>query len=153
MKSIEEYNEIDCESTYILHDFLLKSKYKNPNIRINISSRKSVVEEQEKKKDQLIEISNEMLEIINIYNESDLDKKDLEEITNIGIKIRSQVVLSHLLKFHKKESNTIWWSYFDRKNVNESIELKSDLESIYNANFIKSVNALNKNQKKTNTKL
>ncbi len=153
LKSIEEYNEIDCESTYILHDFLLKSKYKNPNIRINISSRKSVLEEQEKKNDELLEISNKILEIINIYNESDLAKKDLEELTNLGIKIRSQVSLSHLLKFHKKESNTIWWSYFDRKNVNESIELKSDIESIYNANFIKSVNSLNKNQKKTNTKL
>ena len=65
-----------------------------------------------------------------------------------GIRIRSQLVLSHLLKFHKKESNLLWWAYFDRKNVSETFELKNEPESIYNAKLISSEKALNKNNKK-----
>ncbi len=152
LKKIEEYNEIDCISTFILHKFILDSKSKNPKIRVNIIE-KYIEEESEKKKDELSAISNKFLEKINIKNESDLLDKDLEEPTIMGIKIRSQMVLSNLLKFHKKESNTLWWAYFDRRDVNDSVELENDPEAIYNANFKKSEFSLNKKQQKTNTKL
>ena len=51
LKRIEEYNEIDCISTYILHEFLVDSKSKNPKIRIKIGNKKSITEDPEKKKD------------------------------------------------------------------------------------------------------
>ena len=35
LKRIEEYNEIDCKSTYILHEFLVDSKSKNPKNHLN----------------------------------------------------------------------------------------------------------------------
>lgn len=152
LKKIEEYNEIDCKSTFILHDFLLSEKDENPELRIYISDKKNS-EENEKKKDELAILSDKLLEQVNCFDESDNLNTKLNDITTFGIKIRSQLVLSHLLKFHKKESNILWWAYFDRKNVNESIELKNEPESIYNSVYQSSQLALNKKGEKTNTTL
>ncbi len=153
LKKIEEYNEIDCRSTLILHEFLVDSKSKNPKIRIKISNKKFITEDPEKKKDELSMISDKFLEQVNHFNESDSHTDTLDELTPIGIRIRSQLVLSHLLKFHKKESNLIWWAYFDRKNVSDTTELKNEPESIYNANLESSDPALNKKQQETSTTL
>ncbi len=153
LKKIEEYNEIDCKSTYILHQFLLDSKSEDPKIRIKICEKKLIAEDTEKKKDELSIISDKFLKQLNHFNESDSDNEILNKLTSTGIKIRSQLVLSHLLKFHKKESNLLWWAYFDRKNVSETFELKNEPESIYNAKLISSEKALNKKQQKTSTTL
>ena len=153
LKKIEEYNEIDCKSTLILHEFLVDSKSQNPNIRIKISNKKTITVDPEKKIDDLSIISDKFLEQVNHFNESDSHTDTLDELTPIGIRIRSQLVLSHLLKFHKKESNLLWWAYFDRKNVSDTNELKNDPESIYNANLESSEPALNKKQQKTSTTL
>ena len=153
LKKIEEYNEIDCKSTYILHKFLLDSKSKDPKIRIKIEDKKFITEDPKKKKDELLIISDQFLNQLDHFNESDSDNEILNELSSKGIRIRSQLVLSHLLRFHKKESNLLWWSYFDRKNVSETFELKNEPESIYNSKLISSEKALNKKQQKTSTTL
>ena len=102
LKKIEEYNEIDCKSTYILHKFLLDSKSKDPKIRIKIEDKKFITEDPKKKKDELLIISDQFLNQLDHFNESESNNEILNELSSKGIRIRSQLVLSHLLRFHKK---------------------------------------------------
>ena len=134
LKKIEDYNKKDCFSTYVLHNFLLDEKENDPSININVG--RKIIEKTEKKKDELSIISNNFLEKIKYLKGRKIEKDELKQIkTFLDIDLQSHMTLSHLLKFHKKESNILWWAYFDRKNANSISELKDDPEVIINSNF------------------
>ena len=81
LKKIEEYNEIDCKSTFILHKFLLDSKSEDPKIKIKIGDKKFIAEDPKEKKDELTIISEKFLKELNHFNEDDPDKEILNNLT------------------------------------------------------------------------
>ena len=134
LKKIEDYNKKDCFSTYVLHKFLLDEKKSDPSININIG--RKIIEKTEKKKDELSIISNTFLEKIKHLQDRKIEKNQLKKIkTFLDMNLQSHFTLSHLLRFHKKESNILWWAYFDRKNANSISELEDDSEVIINSKF------------------
>ena len=119
---------------FVLHKFLLDEKKNDPSININIG--RKIIEKSEKKKDELSIISNNFLEQIKHVRDKRIEKDELKQVkTFLDMDLKSHMTLCHLLKFHKKESNILWWAYFDRKNANSISELKDDPEVIINSNF------------------
>ncbi|MEX0673676.1 MAG: AAA domain-containing protein, partial [Gaiellaceae bacterium] len=113
LRSIEEYNEEDCLSTYLLRQWLLERKaeaeaewgtaieWREP------PEAREPVEEEVEKKEERERLRAELL-----------DRGD-DALRLAG----------HLLEYHRREAKPVWWAFFDRLEQT-SEELVEDAEAI-----------------------
>ncbi len=139
LQVIEDYNREDCESTVLLHEWLLKLRKEQglPDQPIE-----PLIEEDIPEKINPLEVfAHELLEgLPEEYktvssNGIDDDPIGINQKGNRGISWRVQRLLGHLLPFHHREAKVMWWTYFDRKEIANSNpdELLEDSEVIEGA--------------------
>lgn len=114
LKEIEEYNEIDCISTKLLRDWLLKLRPESASwFELNQNQEIS----KEERKDWKIEYEKYQ-KLLGI----DLDNFDENE-NSLNVQI------ANLLEFHNRENKPVWWAMFERQNKTDD-ELLDDNEAI-----------------------
>ena len=114
LKEIEEYNEIDCISTKLLRDWLLKLR---PEYASWFELNQNQEISKEERKDWEIEYENYQ----NLFG---IDPDNFDENANL-----LNVQIANLLEFHNRENKPVWWAMFERQNKTDD-ELLDDNEAI-----------------------
>lgn len=114
LQEIEDYNEIDCISTKLLRDWLLKLRPESANW---FKSEKEKEELSLARKDWEIEYEN-------YQNLLGIDPNNFDENANL-----LNVQIANLLEFHNRENKPVWWAMFERQNKTDD-ELLDDNEAI-----------------------
>lgn len=116
LKEIRDYNQIDCESTLSLANWLRKEQVKNPIKYIPAQGKKN--EEKDEKEDHPSTLLAEKL-----LQEWDAtgDKK--------SARARTLELLAALLGYHWREAKPVFWRMFDRHEMTEQ-ELTDDFDCL-----------------------
>jgi uncharacterized protein len=104
LKQIEDYNQVDCESTYKCREWLLKIKpASSPWFKSDDSEK---------------------------LNSAQPERKEWEiEYEQYKAKLGEQSPLTNLLEFHNREAKPQWWAVFERQDKFEE-ELIDDVECV-----------------------
>ncbi len=122
LNEIRKYNQVDCESTALLHRFLLTQqkqsdiKYLNRRVIKTDQYKNKAVSENEK-------LASKLLSELSIDPEPGDKNRQLKEL------------LAYLLCFHSRERKVSWWEFFDRLSLSED-ELFHDPECIASASRV-----------------
>lgn len=142
LRDIENYNREDCESTVLLHDWLLNLRREQglPEQPLAASSGAQEAKEPwplEQLSAQLLAELPEALQSEPPANASDDLLVAEQERGPRGLSWRVQRLLAQLLPFHHREAKVAWWAYFDRRNKAELMlaELIDDGEAIGDARW------------------
>ena len=147
LKDIENYNREDCESTVLLHDWLLQLRREQ-----GLPEQPLVAGAEEKESKEpwpLEQLSAQLLAELPETLQSDPPATASDELLaaqqecgSRGMSWRVQRLLAQLLPFHHREAKVAWWAYFDRRSKAELSpeELIDDGEAIAEARW-KSVEA------------
>lgn len=121
LQTIEDYNREDCESTVLLHDWLLNLREEQGLPETPLTT---LLEERVEETNNPLEIlGNELLEELPeelkvFSNKHSRDESGaIDDIGPRGMSWNMQRLLAHLLPFHHRETKVSWWSYFDRKET------------------------------------
>ena len=121
LKIIEDYNREDCESTQLLHDWLLNlKKTKNfPDHSIETLLNQETIEIINPLENLSHKLLSEIPEECKTSISSQLSNKSIQinQLSHRGVTWRAQLLLAHLLPFHHREAKVSWWTYFDRKEI------------------------------------
>ena len=142
LKDIENYNREDCESTVLLHDWLLQLRREQG---LPDQPLAAIAEEKEKKGPCPLELlSAQLLDELPETLQSDPQATASDELLaaqqECGRRDMSWLVqrlLAQLLPFHHREAKVAWWAYFDRRSKAElsPAELIEDGEAIAEARW------------------
>ena len=110
LEEIVHYNHIDCISTYLLRNWLLTLKLEKPNWPITRKQNTRI--QQTNTRNWTVEYYEYKKKLHSIYP----DKK-------------KNIILVHLLEFHRRESKPTWWNIFDRQNK-YTHEIIEDIECL-----------------------
>jgi len=142
LRDIENYNREDCESTVLLHDWLLQLRREQglPEQPLAVSSDAQEAKEPwplEQLSAQLLAELPEALQSDPPANASDELLAAQQERGPRDLSWRVQRLLAQLLPFHHREAKVAWWAYFDRRNKAELMpaELIDDGEAIVDARW------------------
>ena len=144
LKTIEDYNREDCESTQLLHEWLLNLKKNKglPEQPLEPLLQEENIEIINPLEDLSHILLDELPEKYKTLNSSNLNDDSIQINQNgkRGMTWRAQLLLAHLLPFHHREAKVLWWTYFDRKEIasSDSDELLEDSEVIEGAVWQKS---------------
>ena len=114
LKKIRDYNEVDCESTWQLADWLWSQQklhgisYRCPGA----STRDEDAPEQE--------ISERAMERLAVAS------RLLGNLPAAGKPRILAEMIAHLIEFHRRDNKPLWWSFFERANMTEE-ELYDDI--------------------------
>ena len=111
LQAISGYNEVDCDSTHLLRDWLLTLKPKDAPWFKGLPEKTQ--KEELQRKDWEIEYED-------YQNRLDVPEENPPPINKR---------LAHLLEFHNREAKPQWWSSFERQNKFED-ELIDDTECL-----------------------
>ena len=113
LRQIADYNEVDCVSTHLLREWLVR-----------IRPEKTLWYEEEQGTDQTVDTERKDWEIEYEKYRSLLEHKPHPSPVNQH--------LSNLLEFHNREAKPVWWNSFNRqtKNLDELIEDTECLASL-----------------------
>lgn len=124
LKEIQDYNQVDCESTEELRNWLLELR---PDMEWFIP--------------QLLtddnEITNKNKEKARSYREINQKNYTNKLSKNKGLTKEMNEHISHLLGFHNREAKPQWWSHFERQNKFDD-ELIDDPECLGGLSLIES---------------
>ena len=114
LKKIRDYNEVDCESTWQLADWLREQQVKHdiPYVPAADSSLK-----EESKKEETSERAKERM---------DLASRILDKLPPEGEDRIIGEMIAHFIEFHRRDNKPMWWSMFERAAMTED-ELYDDL--------------------------
>ena len=114
LQNIYDYNEVDCQSTKELDDWLRKVATDN-KIIVGQLRQPEIFEEDYLEDDEEIVIDPvaEKLELLNTYLEGAIDAKWDEAI------IRGLEILIGSINYHKQEKSPTWWQHFERVKSEE----------------------------------
>ncbi|MCH9714668.1 MAG: TM0106 family RecB-like putative nuclease, partial [Cyanobacteria bacterium] len=142
LTAIENYNREDCESTVLLHDWLLKLRREQglPDQPLMVGDETQEAKEPwplEQLSAALLAELPETLQTEPPPTASDELLAAQEEHGSRGMSWRVQRLLAQLLPFHHREAKVAWWAYFDRRNKAElsPAELIDDGEAIAEARW------------------
>ncbi|OED38001.1 nuclease [PVC group bacterium (ex Bugula neritina AB1)] len=111
LQEISDYNEVDCVSTHLLRDWLLKLR---PEDTVWFKSDSEYIQEGELQR-----------------KEWEIEYEDYQ--SRLGVTEENPLLinerLSHLLEFHNREAKPQWWKSFERQNKFED-ELIDDTECL-----------------------
>jgi len=139
LRDIEDYNKDDCESTYLLHRWLLARReeaiatlgvsfpfrpVKSPRDRCHAEffegcakcKRRAAAEREQAR---TTDLERTLLQGI-AQPQSD------EEYYRLSDDWRTRYLMGHLLSYHRREEAPVWWAYFDRC---ENIDTLQDQDS------------------------
>ena len=144
LQTIEDYNREDCESTVLLHQWLvnLRKEQGLPEEPLEPLLEEDVPERiypLEVLSHELLEELPEQYKAVSSSGVED-EPREINQPGNRGVSWRVQRLLGHLLPFHHREAKVSWWTYFDRKEkaASNSDELLEDSEVIEGAIWQKS---------------
>ncbi|QNJ26219.1 ATP-dependent DNA/RNA helicase/ superfamily II [Synechococcus sp. SYN20] len=132
LQAIEDYNREDCESTALLHDWLLKFRREQglPEQPLQLPLNDADQEPREPQQSELL--SQQLLEEIpdHLADERALGPR--------GMSWQAHRLLAQLLPFHHREAKVGWWAYFDRRSKAElsPADLIDDGEAIAGAQWV-----------------
>ncbi|MDO9225269.1 MAG: TM0106 family RecB-like putative nuclease [Pseudomonadota bacterium] len=120
LRKIRDYNEDDCRSTYLLHDWLLGLKPQATTWadRVAAPDNKSVKSDKIREHEARLAAYEERL-LLGVPEDS--ATRDGEQ------KLRA--LMAHLLDFHRRAAKPAWWALFARHDMDEE-ELADDAECI-----------------------
>ena len=122
LDDIGEYNRIDCESTWLLRNWL---EERREEARQRFGNEIGRPEERDAEPPEAVVQIEEELQVLfgrlmqNVPEDSD-------ERT---VEAHARWLLAHLLGWHKREAKTEWWNYFSRLAMNDE-ELTEDSEAL-----------------------
>lgn len=131
LKKIRDYNEDDCRSTYLLHQWLLSLKPQATAWADHVSPADTISEKSEK----ICQHEAHLAE----YEARLLDGVP-EESGNQNSEQRLRVLMAQLLDFHRRAAKPAWWALFTRRDMTEE-ELADDAECIAGLRLISVANA------------
>ena len=140
LQGIENYNREDCESTVLLHDWLLnlRSEQGLPQQPLTLDAE----ENDAKEPWPLEQLGAVLLAEIPEAQQGDPAANASNDVLLAqekrgprGLTWRVQRLLAQLLAFHHREAKVAWWSYFDRRTKADqsSGDLIDDAEAIADA--------------------
>ncbi len=120
LKTIEDYNREDCESTALLHDWLLKLRRNEglPDEPLEALQEEVISERSyplERLKDVLIDELPEDFKVVST-KAGEEESSGINDEGSRGMSWRVQRLLGHLLPFQNREAKVSWWGYFDRRD-------------------------------------
>ena len=114
LKKIRDYNEVDCESTWQLADWL-RAQQQEHGIPYLSATDPSLAGES--KKEEISERATERL---------DLAARILNNLPAEGDARTIAELVAHLIEFHRRDNKPMWWAHFERAAMTED-ELYDDL--------------------------
>jgi uncharacterized protein len=117
LRDIEDYNQVDCESTLLLRNWLEERRDEWASAGREPLARPTVPDPSpsDKREEALAEIAAATAAL--------LPEGPGEPPAGAGVDWRARHLLAHLLGWHAREDKPDWWRYFDR--------LGSDLDELY----------------------
>lgn len=120
LRKIRDYNEDDCRSTYLLHEWLLGLKPQATTWTNSGFSPAPKAEKSEKIREHEARLAS--------YEERLLT--GVSEIPTLrNSEDRLRVLMAQLLDFHRRAAKPVWWNVFARRDMDEE-ELVDDAECI-----------------------
>ena len=120
LRKIRDYNEDDCRSTYLLHEWLLSLKPQATKWTDSLAALDAKAEKSDKIREHEARLA--------IYEErllagvpEDLVARDDEQ--------HLRALLAQILDFHRRAAKPAWWALFARRDMDEE-ELADDAECI-----------------------
>ncbi|MDA9818162.1 TM0106 family RecB-like putative nuclease, partial [Flavobacteriaceae bacterium] len=101
LKQIMDYNEIDCISTKLLRDWLLKLRPESSNW----------FEPRKGKEELMLDRKDWEIEYESYQDLLGIDPDNFDENANLV-----NVQIANLLEFHNRENKPVWWAMFERQN-------------------------------------
>ena len=118
LDEIEEYNMVDCRSTYQLREWLLKLK--PPEVPWKQGVNDASGKKKKPKSDKTIQIEKEL----ESYRKALLGDPSLD-----GNELEFRELVFYLLDFHRREHKPSWWAAFNRQTLTDD-QLIEDPECI-----------------------
>lgn len=135
LKDIENYNKDDCESTYLLHRWLLERRaeaiatlgmevpfrplraahepcHVEPFEGCSTCKKRIASERDERRRSQT---EHQLLQGV-------LQPQSDEEYYGLGEVRRSRYLMGQLLSYHRREEKPVWWQFFDRCENIDSLQ-------------------------------
>jgi len=116
LRKIRDYNEDDCRSTYLLHEWLLNLKPQATTWTDRVSAPDAKAEKSEKIREYEARLA--------AYEE-----RLLAGVPEYPAEQRLRALMAHLLDFHRRAAKPAWWALFARRDMAEE-ELADDAECI-----------------------
>ncbi|MDP2109201.1 MAG: TM0106 family RecB-like putative nuclease [Thiobacillus sp.] len=120
LRKIRDYNEDDCRSTYLLHDWLISLK-PQATTKMDLAP---VQDTKAEKSDKIREHEARLA----VYEEKLLAGVP-EDSTTWNGEQHLRVLMAQLLDFHRRAAKPAWWALFARRDMDEE-ELADDAECI-----------------------
>lgn len=133
LRDIEKYNEDDCRSTYLLHQWILALRPREPGFRpVKLPADPCHAEFfehcpkcQKRRKEardeaQRSALERELLAHV-VAPETEGEYRGMEEGQ------RARYLLGNLLSYYRREAKPVWWAYYDRtENVDQLQEFDKE---------------------------
>lgn len=120
LRKIRDYNEDDCRSTYLLHEWLLSLKPQATTWANYASAADAKAEKSDKIREHEAHLA--------AYEEQLLAGVPENSTARDGEQ-RLRALMAHLLDFHRRAAKPAWWVIFARRDMDEE-ELADDAECI-----------------------
>ena len=120
LRKIRDYNEDDCRSTYLLHEWLLGLKPRATARADQIPTTEGKSEKSDKIRDHEARLATYEARLLAGVPE-DPAKQDAEQ----GLR----ALLAQMLDFHRRVAKPAWWALFARRDMDDE-ELGADTECI-----------------------
>ncbi|MBV8722972.1 MAG: TM0106 family RecB-like putative nuclease, partial [Candidatus Eremiobacteraeota bacterium] len=125
LDDIERYNQDDCRSTWMLREWLLGLRAEAiAAYGVEIPFRASKAE----KAESATALDGERDEMRSALLQG-LEDEDFDSIATRSDADRARWTLAHLLDYHRREENPVWWAFFDRQEQCDDF-VHGDRESI-----------------------
>ena len=124
LQKIRDYNEYDCRSAYLLHQWLTGIKPASA-AWIDANSRSASPQEEASAKNEKVVAHEDRV----AKYEALLLKGVPSEISEQDDEQKLRTLLFHFLNFHRRAAKPAWWSIFARRDMSEE-ELIDDMECI-----------------------
>lgn len=120
LRKIRDYNEDDCRSTYLLHEWLLGLKP-----RETAWTDRTPAQDAKPEKSEKIHEHEARLEVYEGRLLADVP----EDPANCNGEQRLRALMAQLLDFHRRAAKPVWWALFARRDMDEEA-LAEDAECI-----------------------
>ena len=114
LRGIRDYNRVDCESTWLLRDWLLERQRES-----GIAYQAETVGREQKPKSEEVQAAEALADRLLALAERETDP-ERQRVTEL---------LGWLVEFHRREEKPMWWRMFDRHDKTAE-ELYEDLDCL-----------------------
>lgn len=120
LRKIRDYNEDDCRSTYLLHDWLLGLKPQATTWTDRIVAQDTKTEKSDRIREHEARLEDYEARLLLSTPEDPVARNGQQKL---------RALMAHLLDFHRRAAKPAWWALFERRDKDEE-ELADDAECI-----------------------